>query len=212
MADRNLLPGYFPILTWGAEYSRQALAGDLVAAVIVTILLTWVAGVELGLMAGVGLSIFLHLYRTSKPHVAEVGQLPGTQHFRNVKRHNVVTDPEVVTLRVDASLYFPNARFLEELVNESVATRPQISHLILLCSAVNTIDASALESLVAINIRLRDSDIKLHLSEVKGPVMDSLKRSGFLQELSGEVHLTQYDAVSSINRDLARSTLDTQRA
>lgn len=138
--------------------------------------------------------------------------MPGTQHFRNVKRHEVVIDPEVVTLRVDASLYFPNARFLEELVNEAVATHPQIRHLILLCSAVNTIDTSALENLIAINIRLRDSDIKLYLSEVKGPVMDSLKRSDFLQELSGEVHLTQFDAVSSINHDLARNTLEAQRA
>ena len=196
----------FSVLRHAWHYDRAD-----AAAMAATVLLTLLDGVETGLLAGVGLSVFLHLYRTSKPHVAVVGQLPGTQHFRNVKRHDVVIDPEVVTLRVDASLYFPNARFLEELVNETVATHPQVRHLILLCSAVNKIDTSALESLIAINIRLRDSDIKLHLSEVKGPVMDALRRSEFLQELSGEVHLTQFDAVSSINRDLARSTLDAQR-
>jgi SulP family sulfate permease len=129
-----------------------------------------------------------------------------------VERHAVVTDSEIVSLRVDASLYFPNARFIEELVNDTVAANPQARHLILVCPAVNTIDASALESLEAINHRLKDGGITLHLSEVKGPVMDRLKRSEFLQELTGKVHLTQFDAVSSINPELARRTLEAQRS
>ena len=119
------------------------------AAMTATILLTLVSGVEAGLLAGVGLSIFLHLYRTSKPHVAVVGQLPGTEHFRNVSRHEVATDPEVLSLRIDASFYFPNARFLEQVVNDSVASQSEVLHVILVCSAVNTIDGSALESLKA---------------------------------------------------------------
>jgi SulP family sulfate permease len=143
--------------------------------------------------------------------VAVVGQIPGTEHFRNVTRHAVVTDPEIVSLRVDASLYFPNARFLEDRVNQAVAANPAVRHVILVCAAVNTIDASALESLEAINHRLEDGGITFHLSEVKGPVMDRLKRSHFLEELTGKVHLTQYDAVSSINPDLARRTLEAQR-
>ena len=151
-----------------------------------------------------GLAIFLHLYSTSKPHVAVVGQIPGTTHFRNVTRHEVVTDPEILSLRVDASLYFPNARFLEDLVNEAVAANPAVRHVILECPAVNTIDYSALESLEAINHRLKDGGITLHLSEVKGPIMDRLKRSHFLEELTGKVYLTQYDAVSSIKPDLTR--------
>jgi SulP family sulfate permease len=114
-------------------------------------------------------------------------------------------------LRVDASLYFPNARFIEDLVNDAVAANPAIRHLILECAAVNTIDASGLESLAAINHRLRDGGVTFHLSEVKGPVMDRLKRSHFLEELTGKVHLTQYDAVSSINPDLARRTHDAER-
>jgi SulP family sulfate permease len=182
------------------------------AAMAATILVTLVAGVEPGLVVGVGLSIFLHLYATSRPHVAVVGQLPGTTHFRNVKRHDVVTDPEILSLRVDASLYFPNARFLEELVNEAVAANPAARHVILECPAVNTIDLSGLESLEAINHRLKDAGLTLHLSEVKGPVMDRLKRSRFLEELTGKVHLSQYDAVSSINPELARRTRDAQRA
>jgi sulfate permease, SulP family len=78
-------------------------------------------------------------------------------------------------------------------------------------AAVNTIDASALESLEVINHRLKDGGITFHLSAVKGPVMDCRKRSHFLEELTGKAHLTQYDAVSSINPDLARHTLEAQR-
>ena len=177
------------------------------AAMLATILVTLASGVEAGLIAGVALSILLHLYSTSRPHVAVVGQIPGTVHFRNVARHDVVTDPAILSLRVDESLYFPNARFIEDLVNDSVAANPEARHLILECAAVNTIDASALESLEAINHRLKDGGITFHLSEVKGPVMDRLKRSHFPEELTGKIHLTQYEAVASINPDLARRTL-----
>jgi sulfate permease, SulP family len=79
-------------------------------------------------------------------------------------------------------------------------------------SAVNSIDAMALESLEAINHRLKDGGITLHMSEVKGPVMDQLKKSHFLEELTGKVHFTQYDAVHSINPDLAQHTLEAQRS
>ena len=176
-----------------------------------TILMTLGIGVEAGLLAGVGLSIFLHLFRTSRPHVAIVGQVPGTEHFRNIKRHSVVTDPEIVSIRVDESLYFPNARFLEDAVNAAVAGNPEIRHVILVCPAINFIDASALESLEAINQRLSDAGISFHLSEVKGPVMDRLKRSHFLEELTGDVHLTQWDAVASIKPALARETTHSDR-
>jgi SulP family sulfate permease len=191
--------------TW--MYSRAEFA-----AMVATILLTWVDGIESGLMAGVGLSVFLHLYATSRPHVAVIGQIPGTSHFRNVERHEVVTDPEILSLRVDASLYFPNARFIEELVNESVAANPAIRHVILECIAVNTIDLSALESLSAINKRLAEGGISLHLAAVKGPVMDRLKRSHFLQELSGKVHRSHFEAVSSIKPELATGVLQSARA
>jgi SulP family sulfate permease len=190
--------------TWA--YSRADFA-----AMAATILLTLAEGVEAGLVAGVVLAIFLHLYATSRPHVAVVGQLPGTMSFRNAERHQVVTAPEILSLRVDESLYFPNARFIEDRVNAAVAADPAIRHVILECPAVNAIDASALESLEAINHRLKDGGVTLHLSEVKGPVMDRLKRSHFLEELTGKVHLTQFDAVSSIDPDLARRTLAAPR-
>jgi SulP family sulfate permease len=188
-------------------YSRT----DFVA-MAATIVVTLAAGVEAGILAGVGLSLLLHLYRTSRPHVAIVGQVAGTEHFRNVNRHTVVTTPDVLSMRVDESLYFPNARFLEDTVYAEVARRPDLAHVVLMFSAVNAVDASALESLEAINAALRDSGITLHLSEVKGPVMDRLKRSHFLDDLTGEVFLTQYDALRRLAPDLTARTLATARA
>ncbi|NBQ27293.1 MAG: sulfate permease [Rhodobacteraceae bacterium] len=179
----------FSILTktWG--YSKVDFT-----AVFATIFLTLGMGVEVGVSAGVILSIGLFLYKTSKPHVAEVGLVPTTQHFRNINRHEVETHPSVVTLRIDESLYFANASFLQDLVYDRVACDQPIRHVVLMCSAVNEIDMSALESLEAINTRLKDLGIKLHMSEVKGPVMDRLKRSHFLDEMTGKVFLSQYDA------------------
>ena len=163
-------------------------------AVTATIVLTLLVGVEMGVSAGVLLSIFLHLYKTSKPHVAEVGLVPGTQHFRNVKRHDVETLPGVLTLRVDESLYFVNARFLEDYVLARVAECGNLSHVVLMFPAVNEVDMSALETLEELNRRLGEQKITLHLTEVKGPVMDRLKRSHFLHDLTGRVFLSQYDA------------------
>lgn len=173
--------------TW--KYSRP----DFVA-MAATILLTLVSGVEAGIIAGVSLSILLYLHRTSMPHSAIVGRVPGTQHFRNVERHEVETCMDVMSLRIDESLYFANARYLEDRVYELVSRNDCIKDFILMCPAINLIDASALESLEAINLRLKDSGVRFHLSEVKGPVMDRLKRSHFLDELTGQVFLSQNDA------------------
>ena len=168
------------------------------AAVSVTILLTLIFGVEAGVSAGVVTSILVHLYKTSRPHMAVVGRVPGTEHFRNVLRHEVETQPHVLSLRVDESLYFPNARFLEDQLAQYAADKPDLTDVVLMFPAVNEIDLSALESLEAINTRLRDADIRLHLSEVKGPVMDRLKRSHFLDELTGEVFLSQHEAACAL--------------
>ena len=164
------------------------------AAMLATILVTLFVGIEPGIVSGIILSLILHIHRSSRPHVAVVGQVPGTEHFRNVKRHQVLTDERLLNLRIDESLTFMNARYLEDTVYEAVADNPKLRHVVLMCSAINHIDASALESLEAINHRLRDAGVALHLSEVKGPVMDRLKLAHFLDDLSGDVYLSQNDA------------------
>jgi sulfate permease, SulP family len=171
------------------------------AAHAATIAITLLAGVELGVIAGVAVGLLLYLWRASRPHAAIVGRVPGTEHFRNVERHTVLTLPHLLSIRIDESLTYLNARWLEEYVLEQVAERPALRHVVLMCSAVNAIDASGLESLEAINHRLSDGGVKLHLSEVKGPVMDRLKRTHFVEELSGQVFLSQDSAFADLALD-----------
>ena len=178
--------------TW--RYSRAD--GLAMAVTMAGVLLM---GVEVGVIAGVLSSLLLFLWRTGQPHVAELGQVPGTEHFRNVQRHQVQVSPSVLSLRVDESLYFANARHLEDQIYDCVMQRPQIRHVVLLCSAVNQIDASALDSLESLNQRLGDAGVTLHLSEVKGPVMDRLRRSPFPKHLHGRIFLTHFDALRALD-------------
>jgi SulP family sulfate permease len=175
------------------------------AAVLATVAVTLTAGVESGLIAGVTVSLGLYLFKTSRPHIAEVGLVPGTEHFRNVLRYKVLVDPCILSLRVDESLYFANARSLEDRINAATADRPALRHVVLQCSAINDIDASALESLEAIDKRLADAGVTLHLSEVKGPVMDRLSKTEFMHDLRGQVFLTQYQAWVALSSGIETS-------
>jgi SulP family sulfate permease len=186
--------------TW--RYSRQDGAAQLA-----TLLGVLLIGVEAGILIGVGLSLLLFLWRTSQPHMAVVGQVPGSEHFRNIERYAVVESPDVLSLRVDESLYFPNARYLEERIGELIAARPQVRHLVLMCSGVNLIDASAIESMEAIVERLKAAGVQMHLSEVKGPVMDQLRRSDFLQHFGGQVFISQFQALMTLAPQIALETL-----
>lgn len=168
-------------------------------AMLVTLAGVLLAGVEIGVLAGVGAALALHLWRTSQPHMAELGQMPGTEHFRNVRRHPVITSPRVLSIRVDESLYFANARRTEDAIYDRALHCDGRRHVVLLCSAINHIDASALDSLESLNRRLLDAGVTLHLSEVKGPVMDQLKRSDFLEQLSGQVFMSHYQALATLD-------------
>lgn len=170
-------------------------------AVVVTIVTTLLLGVELGVLSGITSSVLLHLHKTTRPHVAVVGAVAGTEHFRNVERHQVITYPNLVSLRVDESLYFANAGFLEDYIYKLIAERENLEHVILQCTAVNEIDMSALEMLESVDHRLREQGITLNLSEVKGPVMDALKQVNFIDRLSGRVFLTHHQAVKCLKLD-----------
>ena len=185
----------FSILGKAWRYSKA----DFIA-VAATMFITLVVGVEVGVITGVLVSILVHLYKSSRPHIATVGQVPNSEHFRNVLRHDVITHPNILTVRVDESLYFANARFLEDHLFERVACRTELRDVILMCSAINAIDMSALESLEAINERLCDMGVSFHLSEIKGPVMDQLVDTDFLKHLTGEIFLSQKIAVDRLSQ------------
>lgn len=176
-------------------------------AMALTIAVVLSVGVEAGVLTGVLASIALFLWRTSSPHVAVVGQVPGTEHFRNVLRHDVVCSKKVLSVRVDESLYFANARNLEDRIYDDVLMRPTVEHVVLMGSAINQIDASALESLESLNQRLGDAGVTLHLSEVKGPVMDRLRESDFPQQLTGQFFLSQFQALQALDPDTAQRAL-----
>ena len=179
--------------TW--RYSRADFAAQALTFGV-TLLVDLVTGLTVGVIA----SLTLHIWRSSRPHIAVVGNVAGTEHYRNVLRHEVVTQPHVLGLRVDESLFFANARYLEDRVAAELTSRPDVRHVVLQCTAVNEIDASALESLRSIHQRLQDAGVQLHLSEVKGPVMDRLRRSDFLDKLSGRVFLTHHQAISALSQ------------
>lgn len=196
----------FSILKRAWAYSKADFA-----AVAITLGGTLLFGVETGIALGVGASIVIFLYRSSNPHAAVVGQVPGTEHYRNVKRHRVETLPGVLSIRIDESLYFANARYLEDLVTDQVAANPGLTDVVLMCSAVNAIDMSALESLEAIRHHLGDMGVRLHLSEVKGPVMDRLQSTDFISQLSGKVYLSQHQAMTAIRQSKAATKTDSDQ-
>lgn len=173
--------------TW--NYSKHDFS-----AMMITIAMVLLVGVEAGVMAGIGATILLMLWRTSRPHTAIVGPIAGSEHFRNIDRHEVEQFEQVIALRIDESLFFGNLRYLDNQLHELIAQNPGLEHLIVMASGINHIDSSALESLLSFNQRLQDRGIKMHLSEVKGPVLDRLEKVKFADQLSGTIYLSQHQA------------------
>ncbi|EKO3617113.1 sulfate permease [Vibrio metschnikovii] len=179
--------------TWRAAKSD----GVVMLSTIVGVLFI---NIEWGIIIGVLLSLVIFLWRTSQPHIAVVGLIEGSEHFRNVQRFQVKQSKTVLTLRIDESLYFANARYLEDKIPEYLASYPETQHLVLMLSGVNRIDSSALESLHLIAERVAQSGITMHLSEVKGPVMDEIQRSTFLEHFTGQIFISQFQAFSYLTQ------------
>lgn len=156
-------------------------------------------GIEAGLMAGAGLSLALFLYRTSRPHIAVVGRLGATEHYRNVLRHPVQTFPGLLLMRVDETLYFANAPRVESELQAHIVEAQDLHAVVLIMSGVAYVDTSGLEVLEGLESALAESNIELHLAEVKGPVMDRLNGTRLLHRLgAGRIHLAAQDAVNAI--------------
>jgi SulP family sulfate permease len=147
-------------------------------------------GVEAGVLVGVAMSMGSLIWRASRPHIAVLGRIAGTEHFRNIERYPAQTVPGLLLMRVDAGLFFGNAEAVAARIEEELAAHPETCDLVLVLSAVNSIDTTALFGLAELNQTLHQRDIRLHLAEVKGPVMDRLKHSAFLAALTGKVFLS----------------------
>ena len=170
---------------------------------VVTLASVLAFGVETGLLTGVCVSILLFIRRSSRPQITIVGRLGDSTHFRNIERYDAETWPKVVALRIDESLYFANANRVEDRVLKIVETHHEAQHILLVCSSINFIDTSGLEMLRRINESLRSVSIKLHLSEIKGPLSDRLADTAFAQELSGQIFFTTDEAMQILDQDTA---------
>ncbi|MCY7318099.1 MAG: sulfate permease [Ramlibacter sp.] len=151
-------------------------------------------GVEAGILTGVTLSLGLLVWRSSHPHIAVVGRVPGTEHFRNVERHAVQTVSGLLALRVDESLFFANATVLEDRIEALLAKDATVRRVLLICSAVNQIDVTALGVLTQLERSMAARNIELSLAEVKGPVMDRLRPTELGQRMQGRVFLSTHEA------------------
>jgi len=164
------------IETW--RYDR----GDGLAE-CVTLLGVLVLGIEEGITLGVILTFVSYLRKTSQPHIAVVGRIPNTGHYRNIKRHKVETWPHLLLLRIDESITFANVNFIENFITAELNRQEAIEHVVFILTSVSDIDATALEALENLNKSLRDIGVIIHLSEVKGPVFDKLEKTHFFSQL-----------------------------
>ncbi|MGQ9480803.1 MAG: SulP family inorganic anion transporter [Chloroflexus sp.] len=166
---------------------------------LITFLAVLILGIETGIFVGVASALVLYLWRTSRPHIAIVGRLGDSEVYRNVERYQVKTWPHVVAVRVDESLYFANTRYLESALLQIVAERPSVKHLVLIGSAINFIDSSALHTLEHLIDELRDAGVEFHLADIKGPVMDRLKQSELIDKIGHDhIHLTTHTAMLAL--------------
>jgi SulP family sulfate permease len=155
-------------------------------------------GLERGIELGILLSLATLLVRASTPHIARLGRIAGTEHFRNTDRHAVETIPGVIFLRIDESLFFGNLSAIEARIGNELAEAPDIHDLVLVLSAVNRVDTTAMAMLCDANRDLGERGIRLHLAEVKGPVQDRLSRSRLWPTLTGRVFLSVNDAFAAL--------------
>lgn len=187
---------------------RQAWQFDRSDAVawLATLVGVLVVGVESGVILGVTISLGSLIWRASRPHIAVLGRIAGSEHFRNIQRHNAQTHPQIVMLRIDSGMFFGNAELINDRVLEALQVDTQ--HVVLVLSAVNLIDTSALYSLAELNRNLLSRSIKLHLAEVKGPLMDRLQHSDLLlKPLSGQVFLSAAVALDSLSSELSHASV-----
>lgn len=168
-------------------------------ALLITFGGTLAVSVEVGILAGVVTALALYLWRTSRPQIAIVGRVEESEHFRNISRFRVTTYPQILAVRVDESLYFANTRYLEDTLLGMIADHPDVKHLILIGSGINYIDASGLETLENLIAQLREAGVNFYLAEIKGPVLEQLRRVSFLDRLGEErIFVTTHLAMQAL--------------
>lgn len=166
----------------------------------ISFLAVLISGAENGILLGMLLSLVLYLKRTSEPHMAEIGRIANSDHFRNVKHYETLTSPKVLLIRIDENLYFANCRYLLHFIRKRLVARPETEHVVLVGSAINHIDFNGLQTLNILLNDLRKQDIQLHLAEFKNPVLIQLRRTELFNDLApGKLFFTTSEALRSLS-------------
>ncbi|PCE64468.1 SulP family inorganic anion transporter [Sediminicola luteus] len=171
---------------------------------------TLFVGIPEGILAGVVVSLILMVYRSSRPHIAQLAQIRGTDYFRNVDRFKDAVAPRegLLILRLDAQLYYANVGYFKKAVQEKLETNPQTETLILNAEAINYIDATGAKALGKLIEQLSEKEITLYISGAIGPTRDVLFSSGLIDQL-GSDHLFArlLDAVTYYEGSTERSVM-----
>jgi SulP family sulfate permease len=184
--------------------------GDL-ALLGITFVATLLLGIEEGILVGVGASLLWFIFRSTTPHYAVLGRLPGTETYRNIQRHPQAERlPGVLALRIDSQFYFGNVSFLKETLAEEEANLDEpLRAFVLDASSINQLDSSADTALRQVLEDYQDRGIPVYLAGTKGPVLDVMKRSGLWYELGSE-HFTHdvHGAMQSVCEEIGTSMDD----
>ncbi|MCL1624243.1 SulP family inorganic anion transporter [Moraxella sp. Tifton1] len=157
-------------------------------------------GLNFGLSAGMLTSFVLMVHRSQRVNIATIGQIGNSGHFRDITRHKATTVDNLLMLRIDESIYFGNATTIHNTLRERCFNHPKAQEIILVMTAVNHLDLTAQDMLLNFNQELKQQGRCLHLAEVKGPVLDSLKNGKLISKLSGKVFLSTKQAMDALNR------------
>jgi SulP family sulfate permease len=180
------------IHTW--QYDR----GDGIAE-LVTLISVLILGIEEGITLGIFLTFASYLRKASHPHIAVVGRLPNTKHFRNIKRHNVETWEHLLLIRIDENITFANINFVEAFIETQLQNAPTVKHIVLIFTSVSDIDMTAIEALEQLNNSLKNIGITLNFAEIKGFLLDKLQRSDLFTHLNGQLFFDAEEAITKLN-------------
>ena len=178
--------------TW--QYDK----GDGIAE-LTTLISVLILGIEEGITLGIILTFASYLRKASHPHIAVVGRLPNTKHYRNIKRHKVETWEHLLLMRIDENITFANINFVEEFIETQLRNAPNVKHIVLIFTSVSDIDMTAIEALEQLNESLKNIGITLNFAEVKGFLLDKLEKSDLFTHLNGELFFDVEEAVTQLN-------------
>ena len=173
---------------------------------VVTFGATLILGSEKGILLGVAFSLLVFIWRSAHPHTAELGYLEKEGVFRNLRRYpEALTYPGALILRVDASLYFANMSYLEDLLRRSIAGRSELKWVILDFSGVNDIDDVAIDALEGMMEHYEIQGIRFLIANMKGPVRDLVARAGWGDRYGQRV---AYPSIQRALEDVGRMSKD----